>query len=415
MSLPKITETIVGFKFEWESEQIQIDVSRIHNSNSRVEAEVAIATTAPGFPGHLHQANFNFLSTTARTNLAKSLTTRHEEINWPDILEQLAHYTLERVRRGEPVYELYSGDDVKAPQYLLYPLIVQNYPNVIFGDPGSLKSNLAVFLSQILMLPWQDNPANVRAPNEPVRSLYLDWETDKDTLAWLVTTVQRGNDLPILCLPYRHCSAPLHQDIEHLQHVIYENNIQVIIIDSLGLAAGGDLTKTDSPLAFFAALRQLRVSSLILAHNSKDPEARTKSIYGNQFFTAQARNIWEVKKQQEPDSAEAALALFHRKPPPFSKLHKPIGFKMLFDEVAGKMEIAPHDPRNVEEFLAGMTAATRIEELLRGQPLSELEIKNTLTDIKPNTITQAVKRLKEKNRITKLSSGKWGLSYAETT
>jgi len=413
MSLPRIIPTIAGYKFHWNDEQIAIDVSRLHShSDGRVTGEIIVTSTLPGIPPHLHQASHNFTSSSSRDRLAGLLNKRCE-LNWADILEQLTVYTLERVRRGEPVEELYSGEGIHPPRYVAEPLIIENYPNIIFGDPGALKSNFAIVLSQIVQLPWYDNPLGIVAPEQSVRVLFLDWETDKATVTWLVTTLERGMDLGSVSVKYRQCSLTLAQDIEQLKTCIDEAEAELIIIDSLGLAAGGELKGTESALSFFSALRQLKCTSLILAHNSKDPETKNKSIYGNQFFTAQSRNIWEIRKVQEPGSNEADIALFHRKPAPFTNIHKPLGFKVIFNDDAGTMQVQTRDPRNVGEFLERMGNQTRIIELLKDNPLNPKEIAESLNlDYHQTIVTLA--RLQKQSKITKSNEGKYGLLFQES-
>jgi hypothetical protein len=53
---------------------------------------------------------------------------------------------------------------------------------------------------------------------------------------------------------------------------------------------------------------------------------KKKSFYGNVYYTAEARSIWEIRKSQETGSKEMDVALFNRKPPPFTGLLHPQGF-----------------------------------------------------------------------------------------
>ena len=164
MKLPQITDTLSGYQYEWTEEHIKIGVSRIKNTDEKVSGEITVSTDAPGYSPHLHQALFNFSSTRSRDELAKRLNKQFDHTDWEVILEQLSVYTLERVRRGEPVVTLYASQEVVPPKYLLEPLIIQNLPNCIYGDPGSLKSNTALLLTQLIQLPWYDNPLSFHVP-----------------------------------------------------------------------------------------------------------------------------------------------------------------------------------------------------------------------------------------------------------
>ena len=407
---PVITDKSNGYVLTWQDYGISVTVNRlqVHKSDGRVSGEILIdALNGDGNPVTIYPpTSYNFSTNRTRKELANSLKEKNPKIPWADIVDQLCYGVQDRARKGEPVQELFTSDDILPPEYFLEPVIIKNYPNVIFGDPSSAKSTLAVILTQVLMLPWHDNPIGLIAPKKPVSVLYLDWETDANTIQWQTTMLERGLGMGTLSIKYRHCSQPLVFDAEEIKAHIVNNSSEVIIIDSLGLAAGGELKETQSALSFFASLRELKVTSLILAHNSKDREAKTRSIYGNQYFTAQARNIWEIRTVQEYDSNEMDIALFHRKPPPFAGRSKPLGLKIIFDN--DKMNIEPREPRNISEFLEQMGTKQRIIELLKGGALSNTEIKEALEITKSNTDV-TIKRLKDRGQIVKVNN-KWGLS-----
>ena len=411
--MPEVTELINGYLIEWpEPPNLKAKVSRLHiSSDGQVKGELEIRHNQNGKEAYsLVPTQFNFSTETTRSKFAKQLSEKLDlKIEWHEVFDYLSQKIQELARGGEPVIELVTGEDIKPPEYLLYPLIIKNYPNVIFGDPSAAKSTIAVILAQIVMLPWHDNPLGLVAPKQRVKVLYLDWEADAETIQWQTTMLQRGIEgAEILSLHYRHCAQPLASDLDELTWHIGATKANMIIIDSQGLAAGGELKETQPALHFYAGLRALKVTSLILAHNSKDKETKTRSIYGNQFFTAQARNIWEVRKSQEIDSKEMDMALFHRKPPPFAGVHKPIGFKIVFDDEAAKLDIRPSDPRTVGEFLDQMSLKTRIIEELKAGAMSNKELADIL-DVSPNQVKARCNDLKYKNQVVKVGD-KWGLA-----
>jgi len=410
MNKPEITKSISGYSFNWSDSGIIIDVSRIKtHKDDRVTGELLVqavngnGNTITIFP----PTSYNFSADRTRKELAESLSKRtpKAKLPWQDMVDQLCTGIQTRVREGEPVTKLTTNYEIKRPEYLLYPLIIKNYPNIIFGDPSAAKSTLAIILAQVLMLPWVDNSMGITAPIKPVKVLYLDWETDEDTILWQTTMLERGMELGLLEIDYRHCSIPLTSDIQEIKRHVGSLGTEVAIIDSLGLACGGELNETQAPLGFYAALRELRITTLVLAHNSKDRESKKRSIYGNQFFTAGARNVWEIRKSQEYSSNEMDLALFHIKPPPLSGLHKALGFKVVFGE--DTMQIEQRDPQTVSEFVEQMGSKQRILELLKEGPMTTGEIKERLEITRGNADT-TLKRLKDRKLVIK-SGDKWGL------
>lgn len=410
--MPEITELINGYLVEWaEPIPLKAKITRLHiGSDGQVKGFLEIRHNQNGKEAYsLVPTQFNFSTETTRSKFAKQLSEKLDlKIEWKEVFDYLSQKIQELVRGGEPVIELVTGQDIKPPEYLLRPLIVKNYPNVIFGDPSAAKSTLATILAQVVMLPWHDNPLGLTAPKNRVVVLYLDWEADAETIQWQTTMVQRGIEhAKILSIHYRHCSQPLANDLDEIKWHIGDTKAGMVIIDSQGLAAGGELNETHTALDFYAGLRALKVTSLILAHNSKDKETKTRSIYGNQYFTAQARNIWEVRKNQEADSNEMDIALFHRKPPPFAGLHRPLGFKIVFDNDAGKMDITQADPKTVGEFLDQMSLKSQILEELRGGAMLTKELAESLS-ASPNQIKARCNELKQKNKVVKVGE-KWGL------
>ena len=402
-----------GYLLEWGGEyNVLAYVSRIKAVDGQVKGELQIAYSANGTEKTaLVPTYYNFSSETSRSRHAKDIAAKVDlPIYWDLIFDDLCHQIIVYSRMGEDVIDIETADaDAPPPEYLIHPLIVKHYPNVFFGDPSACKSTLALILAQVAILPWTDNPMRLKAPSKAVKVLYLDWEADQDTIRWQTTQIQRGTErIALMGLRYRHCSQPLANDVEEIRRAIVKAEADLIIVDSLGLAAGGELKDTQSALGFYGALRCLKVTSLILAHNSKDRETKQRSIYGNQYFTAQARNVWEVRKVQEPGSSEANIALYHRKPPPFAGTHAELGFKIIFNDQAGSMTIAPRDPKSVGEFLENMSLSTRIQEALKEGCMDT----SALAEILDAPIPQVKARchdLKRRELVTKLSDGNWGL------
>jgi len=406
MSLPKITDTALGFNFEWESEYIKIDVTRLRQFRGGVSGEINISTSAPGYSPHLHQANFSFTSTSARRELERKLSPIYKEADWYAILEQLSVYTLRKMRQGEPLITLWPLEKQNPPEYLLEPFIIKNYPTVFYGDPSSGKSLLSQVLIALVSLPWDDNPLNIKTTEKPVKCLVFDYETDNETVSWQLGCIQRGMDLPTFPIAYRRCFAPLCDDVEQSLQAIQESEAQLLIVDSLGPACGGELNEAQPALAYFSALRRLNITSITLAHNTKNPETKNTSIYGSVYFQAMARSIWEVRKSQEAGDDILDMGLFHRKPPPFSKLHKPLGFKFSFN--GHRTTVSPEDPKTIGEFLERMSTQQRIISALKNGAMSNKELMEEL-DLTQGSVAMAIKRLKDKNQIVKVGDG-WGLA-----
>ena len=417
MSLPKITEVIGGFDYSWETEKVKVECRRLSLHSQELKGEIIISCTASGVKAnHLHQASFNFSSSQSRERLA-SLLAKKWELDWSVILEQACVYTLDRFRRGESVVEIDSSrTDITPPEYLLKPFLIKNYPTIFFGDPSAGKSLISMAVATAVSLPWYGNPLGWDVPETPLKVLYLDWETDRATVEWTLSRITQGMNTGPVFLHYRRCNLPLAYDVEQISQWIADCGADLTIIDSLGLAAGGDLNATEPALAFWTAWRRLKTTSLILGHVRKNEadNSAARSVYGNMYYTAEARCIWEVKKNQDQESPELNLCLHNRKPPPFAKLHRPMGIQVNFDGgngVCDRIMMKWHDPETVGEFLQQMPGQTQLLNLLRHGPYSNKEIVDE-TGLTSDNVRKITQRLREKDKIVRTPDGeKWALAY----
>ena len=410
---PIVQELVDGYLLKWEAEEVAINVNRIRShSDGSVKAEIVVQTTKNGFHPHLHQSMLNLLADRSRVSLANTLKTKYPKADWPTMLEQMCVLVLARIRRGEEMEELLtSADDVVPPEYVMKPFLVKHFPTIIFGDRSSAKSLTAAIMSTILLLPWADNPLRWQAPGRSIKSLWLDWETDRNTVLWQLTRVQIGMALPPLAVQYRRMSATLSHDVDQVQKYITESNAEVLVIDSLSLACAGELKESGPAAMFWQAMRKLKTSkgeaitSLILAHTSKEQGIK-KTVVGSFMFEAQARVIWEARKsEQDEDSID--VALFHRKPPPFDRIHKPLGYKATFTE--STIAVTPENPKDVKAFSDALSLQEQITDALKGGSMSMDELSEAL-GAKVGSIKTKLYQWRGKKFI-QTEGGKWGLVY----
>jgi len=365
--------------FQWDDFDIKVMARRLHQHKAgHVTGEISIMTGLPAYPDPLHQAILNFSSTNTRAQLAKEMIRKYEtlQVNWDLVLEQLCSLTLKAWREGDPIIELWPGTKYKKPSYLLEPFLFLNKPTIIFGEGGQGKSLIALLLSMTLSLPWTDNPLGLKINGlKPTNILYLDYETDRDEKLWNMARFTRGLGIGNTSIYYRRCSLPFVDDIDWIREAISEKQIGCLVIDSLGMACRGDLSTSEIALAFWGAQRELNVTTLIIAHPSKDPKLKHKTIHGSGFFSREARSVWELRQVQEPGEDESSIGLFHRKVNE-GKLHKPLGFRLLFSENSIKVEL--QEVKRVPELAKELSLSIRIVELLKGGKMTTDDIAEKL-------------------------------------
>ena len=280
---------------------------------------------------------------------------------------------------------------------------------MLFGPGGIGKSYLALFLAMLV----QQGGRLVGFSGAQGSVLYLDYETDYGDLVHRARLLRRGHPELLSAEPfYRRSFLPIADDLPALHRIVAESQIKLLVIDSLAPACGADLLSPETAIRFFAALRSLRVASLILAHVPKNAEE--KSIYGSVFFTNLARSVWEMKKVQEAGENVTRIGLYHRKAN-LGPIQRPIGLKLQFGEA---VQFEPLELENEPELAQALPLKARIEHALASGAKTAKDISEELDA----PLTQIRNRLSEGRDQWATPVGKvdgeirWGLlSRKETT
>jgi energy-coupling factor transporter ATP-binding protein EcfA2 len=402
---PKITTGIGTYFFQWNDPEVKAMVERVHeDSKHTLSGEVSIWHTNKTGEELLEKTRIPLLSITSRRSLAKTLAEREERIDWTSVIKYICVNTLDEYRKGESVVEISSSDEATELEYLIHPFIPVGKPTAIFGDPGSGKSTLLLILAIIASLPWHDNPLRVIAPDKSTAVLYLDYEADKEDLLRQIKSFTDGMGLGFTKIYYRRCTLPIADDLDSIRRYASNIKAQALFVDSTSLAAGGDLNRMEIATSYIRALRELNLTSVSLAHTSKDRESKNKTIIGSVLFEAGFRSVWECRGQE--DENEISLALYHRKFNLGGK-SRPLGYRISYSDGGNTIEWI--DPTSVPEFVSRMSNTKQILELLKDGALTPTEISDQL-DISIQATSMALKRLKNKNMVTKLDK-QWGLTF----
>lgn len=419
--LNAIVEPIVkillnGYEFLWVVGDVNVVKARItkiyEHHRGTIDGEVEIEYEYNEVPV-LSGIRINLTSQQARNTLAKRLKDNPVvgKFDWPKMIDDICAATIVLNRQGEPLQELWTSDDMPPLEYLIDPVLMKGIPTVIFGDKGVTKSTISLLFYTILSLPWYDNHLGLKAPSRSIPTIILDWEVPGNIAQWNAKQLQEGMGLQPFPLYHRRCNSPLADDIEGIQNMIADAKAEVIIIDSLARAAGGDLSKdTENANRFFSAVDKLKVTSLIIAQTSKNQEEKKKSIYGNALYTYYARSIFELCKSQEAGEDEMSVALFHRWSN-LTRLQKPIGFRISWNGSGTKVE---REELNAQEFKARLSGQQILfSELKTGSKLvSELA---RAMDWQESSVRPLLSKLKNRGQLVSLGNNLWGLAAKEGT
>lgn len=397
-----------AFLFRWQKELAEAKLSRIkEHSSGAVTGELLFRSLAPGGEGHLHQAQINLLSTATRQKYAQQLQSRRNDADWMSLVEQVCVLALADIRQGEPVKLITATQAIEDEQYILSPIAPLGNPTILFGEGGTAKSHIALICGLIVDSAWGDNPLCLMPEHQhPRKTLYLDWEMTERDFRRRLHLVAQGCNLPDAALNYRECRASLADDQERIMECVAEIGAEFVIIDSVAGAAGGDINTAETALRFFGALRQLRCTSLVIAHTSKNQETKKKTPFGSVFFWNYARSIWEVVGHQEEGGLTVDVGMFHRKSN-VSGLSKPLGFKFTFQE--GATLIKESSIKDIPAIAERMSAKAKILAYLKNGMANKKDIAEVINET-PKITGSRLSELKTSGCVVLLPGDNWGLS-----
>ena len=363
--------TVVGgvYQFTWKDSRVNITVERIRE-DSRFQPSAEIRIKA--YPeGHLHWTRVNLLSTRSKNDVAKFCSERSQvSRDWTAIFEEMSVATLDRWRQGDPPVALKNVEFEADPTFVLEPVLLENEATLIYGEGGIGKSYIAALFSMMV----QDGVSLGSMDPRKGQVLYIDYETSAETISRRFQRLKSGfgltNANDIL---YRFSWQPLAHEIIELQRIVAEHNIDFIVVDSAGPACGGLPNDPDAAIGYFTALRSLQVTSLTIAHKSKN--ALANSPFGSVYWVNYPRNIYELKKSQKAGENNIHVAMLHKKHNDSAE-QAPMTYQFKF--VDRSVHVGLESIEDVPDFFEDMTIAEKLVATLRKGSLALPEIVDTI-------------------------------------
>ncbi len=405
---PQVTEAINRLTYLWKPFDLKIVADRITDAGT---TELWFYHVNGSGDHLLHTAKVNVMSSSTMTSLGKRLKEHSKDVPWLQVLTYVTAKTMEYSRRGEPGVVIEpSTSGITHPGYYVDPIIMKGVPNIIFGDKGVAKTTLSLALLGIASLGIEDSPLGFSCP-KPGKIAMLDWESTKALTDFTMGRLIEGKTIDWFPLPYLRCKQSMADDIDRIGNFLHDHSVELVLIDSLGQAAGSD--KFDSSgksvaLRFFECLRLLNITSLIIAQNAKSEENK-KTIFGSTYYTYYSRNIFELRgKQDDRDDNVSHIALFHHESN-YSKKRDPIGFQLKYTDESIMIE---HEEVSMARFIERVNQTIILCDFLKTGAKSRQEIIKVL-NIPEGQVDMVMSRAKKKGLITPLGSGMWGLKSNE--
>ena len=383
MTVPTMAANGGIYKLRWGPEQITIRIDRLsEDAKYSTTGEILVETTAPGSPPHLHQARFNLTSTQARRTLALHLAERMNSLDWHAIIEQASVLVLQRHRAGNPVVQVSSHRVSEHLPFRLAPFLQERQATLLFGHGDTGKSFVALYWAVLIA----HGVAHNGFVPEQGNVLYIDYETDEDTIAERVQMICAGPQWEVPTNLYcRYSYQTIAADIESVQRHVLDKDIECLIIDS-ATPAVGEAESATMTAEFFRALWSLRITTLTIAHVAKG--GKENEPFGSIFWRNLPRSNWRVNATHEAGDPTFTVGLRHTKSNNGQRLAD-IGLELKF--AGNALTLAKVDVAGVPELAEGLSARTRIAALLKRGALRVQNIQEEL-DLTQSTVSVTLLR-----------------------
>ena len=409
---PQITDTVTGYNFEWPDLNLKATVSHIHSSWRGLSAEIDLYHEDLGMLRGAVELTLG--SQSGSRDLVSSIKRRVKDsldYDWDRIVEAICVSTKRRYRTAnvEKLNLLHYMVD-RQDRYCLYPYVMHGSINVLYGQPGSLKSYFALSLG-ISIQTGHDIVGF--SPTCKHQMCYIDWEDGPDEHGVRARRILTGKNLAVEVddLAYIRAHQGLPILIDDLQPAIA--GCDLVCIDSAVLAGGGDPNSDDTVRAVSNALRQLNATVILIGHDTKDGN---RGMRGSKMWTAMCRNAFEVKVHSDPGQSELFAVMYHRKSNRGAK-HKSVGYQIVFDDDADSTFFNRSDEAlTVSPTLsAELSVKERIDSVLT-EAMSTKDLIDAIgSDVSAKTVSNTLTRYAKKGVYTKVGYrplwGK-GLSYS---
>jgi len=391
-----------------ESIDIQVDRIRQHR-DGRLTSKMDIRASLLQGRANLYQGQLNLMSTRSRNELVKTLNSRiqREDINWDQLMEEVCQKVLEGEDETTEASRLEIMDP-KDPDYLVYPCILDRLPTLWYAQGGVGKTMMAMYFAFVV----QNGLSFMGKKIEKKNVLYCDWEVDMAEAGRRISYFARNfqKDQEIEMPYYRRCVLPIFDEASEIAEDVEKNDIGLIIVDSAGPAAGGDVGNLDLSVSFFNALRKItasgNVSSVTLTHVTKmerRDQGKARLPIGSVYFENIPRITWELRPQDTEDEKEMSIGFFCRKCN--FKYPKPFGLNMHFNDITASVKLI--DPEDIPSEEKGLEDAM-LDEMAGGSKTPKELAEAVGSTV--GSVRVKLTKLKKKGKVTSPERGKWGLA-----
>ena len=241
-----------------------------------------------------------------------------KDLDWKEIITQAVSLASREMFASESssAVDLAKYRDKQAPLWLIDQLLPANMFSIMFGNGDNLKTLTvhSMMLHLATGIPWLGY--NIDRPH---KVLAIDYENFEES--WgnynnrLAMGLPDGAALPENRLFYMNSyGIPFADQLSKISKQVEYESIDVICIDALGAACGGNPSDVEAVLDFFRAIQRVmgeqHVAVIGLAHTTKgsttqDGKAESKFPLGSIMWHNSARSTFLISKERDEDRPDS--------------------------------------------------------------------------------------------------------------
>jgi DNA-binding transcriptional ArsR family regulator len=221
--------------------------------------------------------------------------------------------------------------------YLIEGVVPERFPTVFYGDGGTAKTTTVLHLTQSVVRgasEWLGHKIN-----RCTDALFIDFELDLEEQLRRAYEVAHGLGYTAPPDGLHYLNAAGHRAREVFDHALdfcKGCGIELVIVDSLGVAMEGDAELSRDVLQFVREVldpfRAERITPLIVDHQSKlqsGERYQSKTMFGSVYKANTVRSMFQVEVRERYE-AGLKLTLRHKKTN-FGALLDPFGARISWE------------------------------------------------------------------------------------
>ena len=370
----ELLEIIQDSRTRSPSAEVIVQVSKKHYPNIRNET--------------IYRTRLNLISIQSKTKFVNEMKRLIPPIEWKDVVENITEETLSRYREGNEVMKIGSIQDEGMPSYQAFPIIRSDGVNILFGQGAQGKSYISTFICMLV----QSGMDHAGIVTEQGNVLYLDWEDSWQSVNRRVMALKKGNNDTLHDIDHVDMSGTtIDTEMSSIIRMVEDRDISLVVIDSFGMAVGGNQNEGDYVKGVMSSLNELKASVLVIDHVSKE---NGDTPIGSNYKQTSARNVWKIDKSQNLGANIVEVGLYHTKANN-SKLFAPVGIRLefindMYDQT-DRVLISTIDVGDSDALADQLPVAKKIEKALTEAPMT-VEQLITYTGSSINTVRTTLSR-----------------------